>query len=393
MGLLLSGSTDPTHCHILQLTQESEDLRDFLTMEDASSGGAPSSTPAAAGGHVASSGAEPSSLSQIDRVSDLFSEALDGTLSARLGVSHRRPQAGQRRSGSSIPASTTASTTAASSPILSLLENISAAPDAMTGRHSGPLGVTTGGITGPAPTAAPTAQPLAASLGAGLGALFPLLLAASGPRPGQAEETPATAFGPTGGAQIGDYALGDISRIIDQIMASDPGSRANLPTSQRVVEGLESFTVGQAHAHESSEQVCWVCQEEYVTGDKCRKLPCGHSFHESCLLPWLESHNTCPVCRYDLPTEDAECEAQKSRRSLHANSEPPPLSSSTRSIPGPASSIPGPTPGRLTVFRSIPFEEAQAATEPDEATSTARAAPNQPPSPLPPPRIDPERRD
>jgi hypothetical protein len=26
-------------------------------------------------------------------------------------------------------------------------------------------------------------------------------------------------------------------------------------------------------------------------------LPCGHSFHASCILAWLEEHNRCPLCR------------------------------------------------------------------------------------------------
>jgi hypothetical protein len=30
------------------------------------------------------------------------------------------------------------------------------------------------------------------------------------------------------------------------------------------------------------------------------RMPCGHDFHEPCLLHWVREHNTCPVCRYAL---------------------------------------------------------------------------------------------
>jgi len=29
-------------------------------------------------------------------------------------------------------------------------------------------------------------------------------------------------------------------------------------------------------------------------------LPCKHPFHEPCIIPWLKSSGTCPVCRHAL---------------------------------------------------------------------------------------------
>ncbi|GMH88428.1 hypothetical protein TL16_g11154 [Triparma laevis f. inornata] len=33
-------------------------------------------------------------------------------------------------------------------------------------------------------------------------------------------------------------------------------------------------------------------------------MPCGHFFHEVCLINWLERQNTCPVCRHEVNAQD-----------------------------------------------------------------------------------------
>lgn len=37
-----------------------------------------------------------------------------------------------------------------------------------------------------------------------------------------------------------------------------------------------------------------------LLGEKIRKLPCKHIFHDTCILPWLDSNITCPNCRFNL---------------------------------------------------------------------------------------------
>uniref|UniRef100_A0A182NI94 RING-type domain-containing protein n=1 Tax=Anopheles dirus TaxID=7168 RepID=A0A182NI94_9DIPT len=43
--------------------------------------------------------------------------------------------------------------------------------------------------------------------------------------------------------------------------------------------------------------VCPICSELFVPSDEVNITPCGHMFHHTCLLQWLERSKTCPQCR------------------------------------------------------------------------------------------------
>ncbi|GFP87951.1 E3 ubiquitin-protein ligase ring1 [Phtheirospermum japonicum] len=59
---------------------------------------------------------------------------------------------------------------------------------------------------------------------------------------------------------------------------------------------------------------CAVCKDSFIVGTVVNRLPCFHRFHPSCILPWLSTRNTCPLCRHEVPTDDVDYEARKSNR-------------------------------------------------------------------------------
>lgn len=48
---------------------------------------------------------------------------------------------------------------------------------------------------------------------------------------------------------------------------------------------------------------CSVCFDDFALSEEVRRLNCDHHFHQPCIVPWLELHSTCPVCR--KPQNDA----------------------------------------------------------------------------------------
>ncbi|KAI9173705.1 hypothetical protein LWI28_009302 [Acer negundo] len=88
------------------------------------------------------------------------------------------------------------------------------------------------------------------------------------------------------------------------------------PASKSVVENLPEVALTQEDV-ESNNALCAVCKDEISIGEKAKQLPCAHRYHGDCILPWLGIRNTCPVCRYELPTDDAGYERRRNRRNSH----------------------------------------------------------------------------
>ncbi|OIT19301.1 PREDICTED: RING finger protein 44-like [Nicotiana attenuata] len=45
---------------------------------------------------------------------------------------------------------------------------------------------------------------------------------------------------------------------------------------------------------------CAICLEDFVPKEMVTVTPCSHMFHEDCIVPWVTSHGSCPVCRFAI---------------------------------------------------------------------------------------------
>jgi len=45
---------------------------------------------------------------------------------------------------------------------------------------------------------------------------------------------------------------------------------------------------------------CMICLSDFETGETLKMLPCGHSFHGTCVDSWLLEKPTCPLCRASI---------------------------------------------------------------------------------------------
>ncbi|CAN6277817.1 unnamed protein product [Urochloa humidicola] len=81
------------------------------------------------------------------------------------------------------------------------------------------------------------------------------------------------------------------------------------PASRAAVEGLQEVVLSE----EEASHGCAVCKDGIAAGLSVLRLPCKHYFHADCIRPWLAIRNTCPVCRFKLPTGDAEYDQRQSR--------------------------------------------------------------------------------
>eukprot|EP00730_Choanoeca_flexa_P020248 TRINITY_DN9901_c1_g2_i1.p2 TRINITY_DN9901_c1_g2~~TRINITY_DN9901_c1_g2_i1.p2 ORF type:complete len:123 (+),score=8.66 TRINITY_DN9901_c1_g2_i1:679-1047(+) len=63
---------------------------------------------------------------------------------------------------------------------------------------------------------------------------------------------------------------------------------------------------GDSVSTSSGVTSCCICLEEFEQDDMLLTLPCGHSYHRSCIEPWLtRRQRTCPLCKRDpFPAED-----------------------------------------------------------------------------------------
>ena len=97
--------------------------------------------------------------------------------------------------------------------------------------------------------------------------------------------------------------------------------QGNPHASNTAIEKLKHFKMEKKYCKKDDKDPkkleypeCSICLTEVNEGEDTILLPCGHMFHDACVTKWLKIHNTCPLCRFELPTDDADYERERNMR-------------------------------------------------------------------------------
>jgi len=108
-------------------------------------------------------------------------------------------------------------------------------------------------------------------------------------------------------AATGDivYSQEALDRIISALMEQHPQSNAPGPASEEAIASLPKKNLDEKMLGPELKAECSVCMDDVTLGDEVVVLPCNHWFHEACATAWLKEHNTCPICRTGIGSEQS----------------------------------------------------------------------------------------
>lgn len=109
----------------------------------------------------------------------------------------------------------------------------------------------------------------------------------------------------------GDYVDSrGFDELLERLAEADDSRRGAPPAAVSFVNSLPRVVVSEEHEKQDG-LACAICKDFLSVGTVVNQLPCFHLYHPSCILPWLTARNSCPLCRYELPTDDKDYEEGK----------------------------------------------------------------------------------
>ncbi|KAI0695635.1 hypothetical protein BC835DRAFT_1346044 [Cytidiella melzeri] len=104
--------------------------------------------------------------------------------------------------------------------------------------------------------------------------------------------------------RMGDYVFNQeaLDQIISQIMENSAAHP--VAATEEIINNLPREVLEEGSP--LLQRDCAVCKDQFQLGTEdpdeqiVVTLPCKHPFHEPCIIPWLKSSGTCPVCRHQL---------------------------------------------------------------------------------------------
>ena len=96
--------------------------------------------------------------------------------------------------------------------------------------------------------------------------------------------------------------------IVSRINSRNGEENKCVKVEQNIIEKLKHFKMDkkQCKKKENGEiefPKCIICLLEIKEGIDIILLPCEHIYHEKCIIQWFKTHNTCPLCRFEITGE------------------------------------------------------------------------------------------
>lgn len=113
-----------------------------------------------------------------------------------------------------------------------------------------------------------------------------------------------------------DYFIGPgLDEVFEQLTGDN--RRGPPPASQAAIDAMPTVKIRKRHLRGDAQ--CPVCKDKFMLGSEAREMPCKHLYHSDCIVPWLQQHNSCPMCRYELPSRCSSSNA-RTRAGNHSSS-------------------------------------------------------------------------
>ena len=98
-----------------------------------------------------------------------------------------------------------------------------------------------------------------------------------------------------------ELQLRDELDILRSALSNTENNDKNQPLSQLMKDRLRKVSINLNMMCEQPS--CPICSEDYTPNEEVLKLPCAHLYHNNCVLPWLDTKKTCPICRFEFKNE------------------------------------------------------------------------------------------
>ncbi|KAK9072531.1 hypothetical protein SSX86_008965 [Deinandra increscens subsp. villosa] len=112
---------------------------------------------------------------------------------------------------------------------------------------------------------------------------------------------------------FGDYFVGpDMDLLLQHLAENSPARYGSPPAQKKAVETMPTVRIDRDL---NNLILCSVCLDDFEIGNEAKEMPCKHRFHGECILTWLELHSTCPVCRFQLPSDESKVKRERESES------------------------------------------------------------------------------